>query len=72
MDDPVLLTTPIGVPLFAPFQKGITYYARPVVAGVNVQLAATPGGAAIAATADGEATMIGDPRYFWANPISAW
>lgn len=72
VNDPVLLTTAIGTALFSPFQKGITYYVKTIVAGVSVTLSATPGGSAITATADGEATMVGDPRSFWPNPISAW
>lgn len=70
VNDPVQLTA--NGPLFAPFQKGITYYVKTIVASVSVTLAATPGGSAITATETGEGTLIGDPAYFWRNPRSAW
>jgi hypothetical protein len=70
VNDPAQLTADGS--LFAPFQKGIRYYVKTVSAGVSVTLSATLGGSAITATETGEATLIGDPAYFWANPRSAW
>lgn len=70
VNDPVQLTA--DGTLFAPFQKGITYYVKTVVAGVSVTLSATPGGSAITATETGEGVLVGDPVYFWANPRAAW
>lgn len=70
VSDPVQLTADGS--LLSPFQKGITYYVKTIVAGVSMTLSATDGGAAITATATGEATLFGDPDFFWRNPRTAW
>ncbi len=70
LNDPVQLDAAGTLP--APFQKGITYYVKTVSAGVSVTLSATSGGSQITATDTGEATLLGDPAYFWRNPRTAW
>lgn len=69
-DDPVRWET-TGTPP-APFKVGVTYYASPDVD--QIQLAATVGGPFITPTDAGTGVhkIIGDERYFWRNPRSAW